>query len=173
MPSSFSQLICQYVCCQVILIPYLLSEISMIEHLYMAYTIQYIDLVKDAKLQYMSSIFLLYFAQIVQVSAVLSLIALAEQSHSFIPTYEPQRDYHSWWWIVQVETSNKLTFYSSSSNSVPENIPQVPLRIHAVPESTSSVITLSCLGFTVRWRHTNCKLLALVRRRDNMETEKV
>ena len=40
--------------------------------------------------------------------------------------------------------------YSGSSNSVPENIPQVPLRIHAVPESTSSVITSSCLGFTVR-----------------------
>ena len=46
--------------------------------------------------------------------------------------------------------------YSGSSNSVPENIPQVPLRIHAVPESTSSVITSSCLGFTVRWRHANC-----------------
>ena len=48
----------------------------------------------------------------------------------------------------------KITYieiaYSGSSNSVPENIPQVPLRIHAVPESTSSVITSSCLGFTVR-----------------------
>ena len=63
--------------------------------------------------------------------------------------------------------------YSGSSNSVPENIPQVPLRIHAVPESTSSVITSSCLGFTVRWRHANCNSSLLVRRRDNMETEKV
>ena len=44
----------------------------------------------------------------------------------------------------------KVCYYSGSSNSVPENIPQVPLRIHAVPESTSSVITSSCLGFTVR-----------------------
>ena len=47
-------------------------------------------------------------------------------------------------------TSVRQLLYSGSSDSVPENIPQVPLRIHAVPESTSSVITSSCLGFTVR-----------------------
>ena len=58
--------------------------------------------------------------------------------------------------VLCFSLSSFSKFYSGSSNSVPENIPQVPLRIHAVPKSTSSVITSSCLGFTVSRRHANC-----------------
>ena len=57
--------------------------------------------------------------------------------------------YFSLLFFLFVWTISELN-YSGSSKSVPENIPQVPLQIHTVPESTSSVITSSCLIFTVR-----------------------
>ena len=56
--------------------------------------------------------------------------------------------------------------YSGSEKSVPENIPHVLLQIHIVPRSPSPVIYIKLLSIYLYG-------FALVRCRDNIETEKV